>query len=73
MALLELDLAYKKGKKEAQAEFIKMIDEMFPICTCIEGRSGQEPNISCKNELMDGAWTDGINRELKERIKQLEK
>jgi len=27
-----------------------------------------EPNKSCKNELMDGAWTNGINKELKARI-----
>ena len=56
------------AKKEVLKEVLKLIDKMFPICTCIDGRNGMEPNKSCKNELMDGAWTNGINKELKARI-----
>lgn len=50
-------------------DVLKIIDKEFPLCICDDGIEGGKAD--CPNELMDGAWTDGINRDLTKKIKAL--
>ena len=70
MKIMNYKQMYEKGKAEEQKRILEIIEELFPICTCIDGKNGKELNINCKNELMDGAWSAGLNDNLKAKIKK---
>lgn len=55
------------NKEQIDEILDEVIDKILPLCICGEGSVKVEE--SCPNELLDGCWSDTLNRHIKEELR----